>query len=45
MTPLNKYRVTTLSDDGTRNVKLVDKEELVLLRAKKLQKLKKSNRG
>ncbi len=41
----NKYRVTTISDNGSRDVKYLNKEELQKLRAKRLQKIRKKELG
>ena len=41
MAHLNKYRVTTISDSGAREIALLTEEELQKLRAKRLQKIRK----
>ena len=41
----NKYRVTTMSDSGARDIVYVNDEELQKLRAKKLQKIRKEELG
>ena len=45
MAHLNKYRVTTLSDDGTRQVTLLTEEDLQKHRAKRLQQIRKDELG
>lgn len=41
----NKYRVTTISENGSRDIKYMSEEELQKLRAKRLQKIRKEELG
>lgn len=41
----NKYRVTTLSENGARDRVYMDEEELQKLRAKRLQRIRKEELG
>lgn len=41
----NKYRVTTISDNGLRKVEHLTEQELQELRAKRLQKIRKEDLG
>jgi DNA-binding transcriptional regulator YiaG len=41
----NKYRVTTISDNGSRKVEHLTEQELQKLRAKRLQKIRKEELG
>ena len=45
MAHLNKYRVTTVTDTGLREVSYLDEKELQKLRAKRLQKIRKEELG
>jgi DNA-binding transcriptional regulator YiaG len=45
MAHLNKYRVTTVTDAGSREVSYLDEKELQKLRAKRLQKIRKEELG
>ena len=41
----NKYRVTTMSSSGARNIVYLNEEQLKKLRAKRLQKIRKEELG
>lgn len=41
----NKYRVTTMSENGARNIINMREEELQKMRAKRLQKIRKEDLG
>ena len=41
----NRYRVTTISENGSRDIKYMSEEELQKLRAKRLQKIRKEELG
>ena len=45
MAHLNKYRVTTMSDNSERNIAYMSEEEVQKLRAKRLQKIRKEELG